>query len=71
MKVTIEGTAKGIAELLPALTQVKTRPVIHYQKQEGNKLDPETQIFNSLMAGVNGCWARRQSSWWQGTVRES
>lgn len=60
MKLTIDGTAKEIAELLPALTQVKTRPVIHYQKQEGNKLDPETQIFNSLLAGMNEYYASQQ-----------
>lgn len=60
MKVTIEGTAKEIAELLPALTQVKTRPVIHYQKQEGNKLAPETQILNSLLAGMNEYYASQQ-----------
>lgn len=62
MKVTIEGTAKEIAELLPALTQVKTRPVIHYQKQEGNKLAPETQILNSLLAGMNEYYASQQEA---------
>ena len=60
MKITIEGTAKEIAELLPALTQVKTRPVIRYQKQEGNKLAPETQILNSLLAGMNEYYASQQ-----------
>ena len=34
--------------------------VHHYQKQEGNKLAPETQILNSLLTGMNEYYASQQ-----------
>ena len=62
MKITIEGTAKEIAELLPALMQVKTRSVIKCQKQEAYKPTPEMQILNAMLEGMNEYYANPQES---------